>query len=101
MPLALNAAATSLSRPAQPPSPDSMMANASDGAMPGCAATATMGRSFKASGAVAADAGALRAKRVSNALTYSGDQFSGAAVGEPVCGATISAAAVTSVAPGT
>src|SRR5216684_1114624 len=101
MPLALNAAATSLSRPAQPPSPDSMMANVPDGAVPGCAATETMGRSFNASGAVAADAGALRAKRVSNALMYSGDQFNCGGAGDPVCGVTRSAAAATTVAPGT
>src|SRR5260221_4816881 len=101
MPLALNAAATSLSRPAQPPSPDSMMANVSDGAVPDCAATETIGRSFNASGAFAAAAGALRAKRVSNALMYSGDQLSCAGAGDPLCGVTRSAVAVTSAAPGT
>ena len=51
MPWALRASATSLSSPAQPPSPDMMMAKVSLAAVPGWAGTSTTGKSPSAAGA--------------------------------------------------
>src|SRR5580698_7184641 len=50
MPLALSAAATLWSIPAQPPSPDMMMAKESEGGVLGCGGTSTTGGSPNAAG---------------------------------------------------
>src|ERR1700722_18265452 len=72
MPLAESAPATSLSNPAQPPSPDRMMAKASEGVAPGSAGTVTIGRSLSVFGRGVATAPGCSAISASIAAAYGG-----------------------------
>jgi hypothetical protein len=90
MPCALNACATSLSRPAQPPSPDMTMAKLSVGVGPGTAGTSMTGRLPSAAGGSGPSRAAVCFTNASYAAARAGSSSAGASC--PSRGRTASAA---------